>query len=105
MLKYTEHDEPSTIVFELGGNLSYDDYDMFSKILNKLKALKNKDIIFDLSNLDSISSDGLSLFIMSQEFSKVYDYRLHFKNPIKQRVAKFFKTMHLHQYFDVIGAT
>lgn len=101
MLQYTEHPSPNAIVFAFHGSLSYSDYDTFKSIIDRMKHIHDQNVVFDLTDLESISGDGLSLLLISQNNAKLYDYRLHIKNPTQDRVSKLCRASKLHQIFEI----
>ena len=66
-MEYKNVDTPAGREVFLQGSLTFRDHDAFYGIIAGLSALKNKQVIFDLSGVDFVDSAILGLFVIASE--------------------------------------
>lgn len=82
------------IRFTLKGSLSLRDKDAFAPILSAAKGPSGQIITVDLSELESVDSFGIGLFLLANEQAAAAGVRLHLANPCGN-VARVFDLANL----------
>ena len=87
----------------ISGRLLIDDE--VNNVLESLNdTIENKDLVLDLSQLEYISSSGLSLFIRLLTRSRINDHGLVLAN-LQENVKKLFQIAKLNNIFAISDST
>jgi anti-sigma B factor antagonist len=93
----------ATPVLQLSGNAVGEDV---RKISEKISGLAEGDwstVVIDISNLDSVDSNGLGVFVFSWKLLESKGKRLLFLNP-NGFVKDLFEGSNLHKVFTIIDS-
>ncbi|MDR3494347.1 MAG: STAS domain-containing protein [Ancalomicrobiaceae bacterium] len=90
----------STFQAHMSGRLSFSDHQAFRVLMQDIEKSKAKACVFDLSQLTSVDSSGLGMFIIAAEAAKSGNWHLTLKGATGQvnqllYLAKFDKLLTL----------
>jgi len=71
----------TAFIASLSGNLAFSDNPAFRKLLEEMNESDAKRWVLDLSNLASVDSAGLGMFIVAMEYSKKASASLVLRSP------------------------
>ncbi len=78
-MEYSINDIENGKEIILNGSFTYRDHDVFENIINLMSEIPNKDLIFNIENVDFIDSAIMGLFVIASDESSKHNITVHIK--------------------------
>ncbi len=101
-MKYVESNVDGQCVMKLSESLTFADHQAFRDMLKKLEDGQRKSCCFDISQLVSIDSAGLGMFLIAKDHSQQNDWQMSIKGPQGQ-VGSVMKLAKFEDIFTIVG--
>lgn len=101
-MKYVDTNVDGQMVMKISESLTFADHQSFRDMLKKLEDGKHKSCCFDISELVSIDSAGLGMFLIAKDHSQQHGWQMTIKGPQGQ-VGSVMKLAKFEDIFTIIN--